>query len=51
MGLFSKIKNMFKKDNDEEIVKEQVEEKKEEIIEDSDDSEVEIEGSIKEKAF
>ena len=48
MGLFSKIKNMFKKDNDEEIVKEQVEEKKEEIIEDSDDSEVEIEGSIKE---
>ena len=48
MGLFSKIKNMFKKDNDEEIVKEQVEEKKEEIIEDFDDSEVEIEGSIKE---
>ena len=48
MGLFSKIKNMFKKDNDEEIVKEQVEEKKEEIIEDYDDSEVEIEGSIKE---
>ena len=48
MGLFSKIKNMFKKDNDEEIVKEQVEEKKDEIIEDFDESEVEIEGSIKE---
>lgn len=48
MGLFSKIKNMFKKDNDEEIVKEQVEEKKEEVIEDFDESEVEIEGSIKE---
>ena len=48
MGLFSKIKNMFKKDSDEEIVKEQVEEKKEEIIEDFDESEVEIEGSIEE---
>ena len=33
MGLFSKIKNLFKKDNEEEIVKEQIEEIKEEVKE------------------